>query len=162
MTGDEMFGHAHLTTYATHLVLEQPLQGLAQLQVHLLGQSTHVVVALDDLTRDVERLDAVGINGALSEPTGIGNLTSLSIEHLDEVAADNLTLLLRVGNACQVAKELLGGIDTNHVQTKHFVVVHDLLELVLAQHAVVDEDTGEALTNGLVQQDSSHAGIDTT
>ena len=112
-----MFGHAHLTTYATYLVLEQPLQGLAQLQVHLLRQSTHVVVTLDDLTRDVERLNAVGIDGALGQPFSIGNLTSLCIEHLDEVATNNLTLLLRVGNACQVAKELLRGIDTNDVQT---------------------------------------------
>ena len=39
MALDEPFGHLQLVTYAAHLVLEQPLQRLAELQVHLLGQS---------------------------------------------------------------------------------------------------------------------------
>ena len=75
--------------------------------MHLLGQTAHVMVTLDDLTRDVERLDAVRIDGTLRQPLGISNLLSLSIEHLHEVATDNLALLLWVGNTCQVAKELL-------------------------------------------------------
>ena len=107
MAGDEMLGHAHLTAHAAHLVLEQPLQGLAELQVHLLGQSAHVVVALDHLARDVERLDAVGIDGALGQPLGVGNLLSLGIEDLHEVAAYDFALLLGVGDAGQVGKELL-------------------------------------------------------
>ena len=162
MTGDEVLGHAQLTTHATYLVLEQPLQGLAQLQVHLLRQSSHVMVALDDLTRDVQRLDTVGIDGALCQPFGIGNLLGFGIEHLDEVATYNLTLLLWVSDTCEVAKELFAGIDANDVQTQTTVVVHHLCELVLAQHAMINEDTGEAVADGLVQKNSSNAGVNTT
>ena len=161
VTRDEVFGHLQLTAYATHFVLEQPLQGFAELEVHLLGQTAHVVVALDDLARDVERLDAVGIDGALSEPFGVGNLLGLGIEHFDEVATDDLTFLFGFGNACEVGKELLAGIDANDVQAQHLVVVHDLLELVLAQHAVVDEDTRQAIADGLVQQHGGNGAVDT-
>ena len=65
---DEMLGHAHLAAYAAHLVLKQPLEGFAELKVHLLGQASYVVVALDDFAGDVERLDAVGVDGALGKP----------------------------------------------------------------------------------------------
>ena len=102
-----MLRHAHLTAHAAHLVLEQPLQGFAELKVHLLWQSAHVVVALNHLARDVERLDAIGIDGALGQPLGVGNLLSLGIEDLHEVAAYDFAFLFGVGNAGQVSKELL-------------------------------------------------------
>ena len=117
MTRNEMFGHTELTAHTAYLVLEQPLQRFAELQVHLLGKSADIMVALDDLARDVERLDAVGIDGALSQPLGIGNLLSLGIEDLHEVASYNLTLLLRVGDSSEVSEELLAGIDADDVQT---------------------------------------------
>ena len=107
MAGDEMLRHAHLTAHAAHLVLKQPLQGLAELQVHLLGQSAHVVVALDYLARNVERLDAIGIDGALGQPLGVGNLLGLGIEHFHEVAAYDFAFLFGVGDTGQVGKELL-------------------------------------------------------
>ena len=71
MASDEVFGDAELSAHAAHLVLEEPLQRLAQLEVHLLGQSAHVVMALDDLARDVEALDAVGVDGALGKPVAL-------------------------------------------------------------------------------------------
>ena len=106
MARDEMLGHTQLTPHTAHLVFEQPLQGLAQLQVHLLGQAAHIVVALDNLARNVERLDTVGIDGTLGQPLGIGNLLGLGIEHLYEISADDLALLLRVCNTRQIGKEL--------------------------------------------------------
>ena len=69
--------------------------------------------------------------------------------------------MLRIGNASQIGKELLRGIDTNHVESQAAVVVHHLLELVLAQHAMIDKDTSEAVADSTVQQHGSHTGIDT-
>jgi hypothetical protein len=69
MALDEVFGHLQLTTYTAHLVFEEPLEGFAELEVHLLRQSANIVMALDDLPRDVERLNAVGVDGALGKPT---------------------------------------------------------------------------------------------
>ena len=162
MAGDEMLRHTELTPHTTHLVLEQPLQRLAELQAHLLRQSSHIVMALDDLARDVQRLDTVWIDGTLRQPLGIGDLLRLGIEHLHEVAADDLTLLLRLIDTSQVSEELLAGIDTDHVEAQYFIVVHHLTELVLTEHTVIDEDTGEAVADGSVQQHGSNGGVDTS
>ena len=137
MARDEVLGHTHRAAHAAHLVLEEPLQRLAELEVHLLGQAADVVVALDDLARDVETLDAVGIDRALSEPLRTRLLLGLGIEDLDEVAADDLALLLGVGDASEVGEELLGGIDADDVETETLVVLHDVAELILAEHAVI-------------------------
>ena len=159
MTGNQMFRHSHLTPYATYLVLEQPLQRFTKLQVHLLRQTAYVMMALDGLSRNIQALDTVGINRSLRQPLGIGYFPSFRIEHLHEVAADNLTLLLRIGHSLQILEELRTGIHANHVQPQTLVVVQHILELVLTQHPVVYEDTGQILTDSLVQQHSGHGGI---
>ena len=161
MTGDEMLGHTQLAAHTAHLVLEQPLQRLAELQMHLLGQSTHIVVALDDLAGNIETLDTVGIDGSLSQPLGAFYLLGLGIEDLDEITAYNLALLLGIGHAGKDGKELVAGVDAHHVETETLVVVHHIGELVLAQHAVVYEDTGEVVTDGAVQQHGCHRRVDT-
>ena len=53
MTGNQMFGHSQFASHAAYFVLEQPLQRFAQTEVHLLGQTAHVVMALDGLARNV-------------------------------------------------------------------------------------------------------------
>ncbi len=108
-------------------------------------------MALDDHTRDAQTLYAVGINRSLRQPLGIGNLLRLSVEHLHEVPTDNLAFLLWVAHAFQVLEELLTGIYANHVKTQSLISLHHFLELILAQHAVVYEDTSKVATDGLVQ-----------
>ena len=161
MTLDETLRHLQLIAHAAHLVLEQPFQRFAELKLHVLGQPAHVVVALDGHAGDAQALDAVGIDGALSEPFGVGDLLSLGVEDLHEVAADDLALLLRVSDAFEVLEELLAGIHADDVQSQTVVGFHDLLELILAQHAVVDEDTREVLADGTVEQGSADAGVHT-
>ena len=161
MAGDEMLGHAQLASHAAHLVLEEPFQRLTQLQVHLLGQSAHIVVALDYLTGDVEALYTVGIDGALCKPFGSLYLLGFGIEHLYEVAAYDFAFLLRIGHSGQVGEELLAGIHTHHIQAKALIVVHHIAELVFAQHAVVYEDAGEPVADGSVQQHGGHGRVDT-
>ena len=162
MTGNQMFGHSQLTPHTTYLILKQPLQRLTKLQVHLLRESTDIMMALDHLTRDIKRLNAVGIDGSLCEPFGIGNLLGLGIKHLHKVATDNLTFLFRICHTCQVGKEFLTGIDAYHIESQHLVVFHHLRKLILAQHTVIHEDTGQVLTNGSIQQDSCNRGVHTT
>ena len=99
MARNEVFGHSELATDAAHLVLEKPLQRFAEFQMHFLGQSADVVVALDDLARDVERLDAVGVNRALRQPLRVGDFVGLFVEYFHEVATDDFALLFGVGNA---------------------------------------------------------------
>ena len=130
-------------------------------------------MALDDLARDVQALDAVGIDGALGKPADCTLLTShgrrgiddgfcLGIKHLDKVAANNLALLFRVGDAGEIGEELGTGIDTHDIETKALIVVHHLTELILAQHAVVDKDTRQAGADGTMEQHGGNGGIDTS
>ena len=116
MSLDETVGHAQLATHTAHLVLEQPLKRLAQLQVHFLGQSAHIMMTLDSHACDGQALDAVGVDGSLCQPTGIRDFVRLGIEHLDKVASDDFAFLLGVGHTRQVGKELVAGIYANHVQ----------------------------------------------
>ena len=152
MTSDEMLRHTQRATYATNLILEQPFQWLTKLKVHLLRKTTHIMMALDNFSCDIQALDTVRIDSALCKPLSTFNLLSLSIEDLYEVATDNLTLLLRICNASKVSKKLLACIYTNNIQAQALIVVHNITELVLAQHAMVNKDTGKVLANCTMKQ----------
>ena len=116
-------------------------------------------MALDDLARDVQALYAVGVNGALCQPAGIGYLVGFGVEHLHEVATDDFTLLFRVGHALQVLEEFLRRIHADDVQPEALVVVHHVLEFVLAQQAMVHEDAGQVLPDSAVQQHGGYRRI---
>ena len=157
-----MLGHTQLTTHTTHLVLEEPFQRLTQLQVHLFGQATHIVMALDDLAGDIQTLDAVGINRTLGQPFGIRYLVGLGIKDINETLADYLALTLGFCYAGQLAEEFLAGIDAYHIEPQTLVVVEHIAELVLAQHTVVHENTGEVAADGLVEQNGGYRAVHTT
>ena len=107
------------------------------------------------------RFDHVGVDRALRQPFGVGALLGFGLEDFDELAADDLALLLGVGNALQVPHELLGGVD---VDDAHAEVAgkgtHHLLGFVEAQQAVVDEYAGQLVTDGAMQQRGNDRGID--
>ncbi len=75
--------------------------------------------------------------------------------------ADGLALLLRVGDARKFAEEARRGVhmDERDVVGAAEQALH-LLRLALAQQAVIDEDAGERVADGLVQQDGGDGGID--
>ena len=100
------------------------------------------MVALDGLagTFDAAALDDVRIDGALTEPLGVGDELSLSIKHIDKGLAYSLALLLGVLDASQHIVEALLGVDTLHVETHIFIALKHTLELVFTQQAVVNED----------------------
>ena len=159
MAGDEVFGHPELASHAAHLVLEQPLQRLAELEVHLLGQSAHIMMALDDHPGDAEALDAVGVDGALGKPFGVGDFLGFGVEHVDEAGADDLALALGFSDAFQFTEELLAGIHADDVEAETLIVAHHVLELVFAEQAVIDEDASEVFADGAVEQYGAHGGI---
>ena len=106
-----------------------------------------------------QALDAVGVDGALRQPAGVGDFARLGVEHFHEVAADDLALLLGVADAFQVLEELLAGIHADDIQAQALIVVHHVVELVLAQQAVVHENAGQVLADGAVQQHGGHGRI---
>src|SRR2546425_1011671 len=75
--------------------------------------------------------------------------------------ADDFALLFRIADAAQRRIELLGGVDVDDLHV-HVLRegVHHLRRLVQAQEAVVDEDAGELLADGAVDERRGDRGID--
>ena len=163
MAVEHLGGHAQQAANRSDLVLEQAVHRLDQLELQILGQAAHVVVRLDDALRvAVQRngLQDVRIDGPLAQEGGV-DLAGRLGEDVDELLADNLPLRLRVADARQLVEEAVRGVDVLEV---HVVVLLedllDLLGLVLAQQPVVDEDAGEAVADGLVDEHGDHGGVD--
>ena len=107
------------------------------------------------------RLDDVGVERALHQEVGLADLVRLLLEDADELLADDLALLLGVGDAGQLGQEALLGLHVHqrHVEVAAEGVLH-LLALVLAHEAVVHEDAGELVADRLVGEQGRHGGID--
>ena len=109
--------------------------------MHLLRQASDVVMTLDYLSRNVKTLYAVGIYRTLSKPLCTGYLLCFGIENLNEITADNLALLFRIGNSRQVGKEFLARIYADNIKSETFIIVHNITKLVLTKHAMIYKDT---------------------
>ena len=110
VTPDDIVGQAQVFADHADLVLEEVAQRLDQLEAELGGQAADVVVQLDVgglAGRPVAGLDHVRVERALGEEPGVRDLAGLGLEHLDELVADDLALLLRVGHAGQGREEWL-------------------------------------------------------
>ena len=129
--------------------------------MHLLGQTTNVVVAFNYFAGDVQALNAVRVDGTLGQPFCTGDFLCLCVEHLHEVSADNLSFLFRVAHPCQVVEEFCGSIHADYVQPQTLIVVHHIAELIFSKHAVVNEDAGQILAYGAVQQHGCHRRVNT-
>ena len=105
-------------------------------------------------------LENVGIDGALSQEADAVELGGFLGKDLDEDPADDLALLLRVGNPCQLIQKTVDGVDVDEVCI-HLVAedLDDLLGLALAQQTVVDVHTGKLFADGLDQQSRDDRGI---
>ena len=51
LAGENLLGHAEVAANAANLIFEKIAQRLNELEFHALGQSAHVVMALDGLAR---------------------------------------------------------------------------------------------------------------
>ncbi len=77
---------------------------MISLKVHVVGQTADVVVALDDgASPPSAGLDDVGVDGALGQKVDAADLLGLFLKDADELLADDLALLLRLGDARQLA-----------------------------------------------------------
>ena len=101
-----------------HFVLEQLAQRLDQLEAHALGQAADVVVALDRRRRPDHRhaLDHVGIERALGEEVELADVLGRVLEDVDELGADDLALLLGIGDAGEPRQEARRRVDDDQRQ----------------------------------------------
>ena len=126
-----------------HLVLEQELDGFHQFESEFLRKASDIMMGLDSVA-----LEDVGIDRSLTEELDALDLPRLLLEDGDELGADDLPLLLGVGDPLQFAEETVRGVHVDEIGV-HLVAEHvdDLLRLSLAQESVVDVHAGEVLSN---------------
>ncbi len=117
------------------------------------------MVALDGVPVAAAGFDPVGGDGALDEHLGAG-LLGFAFEDTDELLADDLAFLLRLGDTGQGIEVFVGGVDHSEVQTHAFVHGLDLLRLVLAHEARVHVDGVQAVADGLLDDLGGDAGVD--
>ena len=111
--------------------------------------------------RGARGLDHVGIDRALREPAHVFELRGLALEHLDEHAADDLALLLRVRDAVEGGEELRFRVDSDHVRAEVLPEHgHHVVALVEAQEARVDEHADELVADRRVQQRRDDRRVD--
>ena len=160
---DHPLRHAELLADAAHLVLEQQPQRLDELHLHVVGKAADVVVRLDRRgdALGAARLDHVAVQRPLHEPLDVAELPRLLLEDADELAADDLALLLRLLDAGEQLEEAVLRL---HVDERDVEVLaerlDDLLRLVLAQQSVVDEDARELVADRLVHEQRRDRGVD--
>jgi hypothetical protein len=117
-------------------------------------------------------LDHVGIEGALDEELdGVivrarvraDDVAGGLLEDPDELSPDDLALLFRVTDPGERGQEAVLGIDDHQVDPGRVdEVLLDLLGLAGAQQAVVDEDTGQLVTDRALDERSRHRGVHAT
>ncbi|MGY3680318.1 hypothetical protein ACVWXU_003941 [Streptomyces sp. TE33382] len=135
------------------------------------GRAAHVVVGLDvGGAGAAAGLDDVRVEGALDEEgdilarrAGLRDELGLGLlEDADELAADDLPLLLRVGDPGEGVEEALLGVDDLERDARGGdEVLLDLLGLALAHQPVVDVDTGQLGADGLLHEGRGDRGVHT-
>ena len=143
--------------------LKRRLRGFEELELHVFREAADVVVALDDragVAVDGDALDHVRVGRALGEEGGVRDVRAGVVEDLDELAADDLAFAFGLGDSGELGEEAVGGVD---VHERHFEraaeELADAFGLVLAEQAVVHEDAGELVADGLVNERGRHGGI---
>jgi hypothetical protein len=115
-------------------------EGLDQLELHVLEQTTDVVMRLDGGARALETdaLNDVGVERSLQQPFDLPpvrlcglELGSLRLEHVDERVSDDLSFLLWVLDTVQTGEEEIGRVDDGQVHAEilveHFVHLSSLV-----------------------------------
>ena len=161
-------GQTERRAQRAHLVLEEMIQGLNQVEMHALREGNQIVVRLNRARLPAglacAALDDVGVDGALGQVLHRTPVLSQVLRHgeelLPELRADDAALLLRVGHAAQKLQVALLGVhvDEVHVELLREHLFH-FLGLALAQKAVVHEHAGQLLADGASAQGRHHGRV---
>ena len=81
-------------------------------------------------------------------------------EDVDERRADDLALLLGIGDAGQAVEEQPRGVDEHERQLQPLEPPPNLCRFVEPQHAVVDEDAGQPVADGAMDQQRRDRRVD--
>ena len=120
------------------------------------------MVGLDGGVVGTTRFDDVGVEGALDEVSGVGELGGDFLEDADERRSDDLAFLFGIGHAGERGQEPVGGFDVDEIDVE--LASERLLDLVgfaEAEQPGVDEDAGQLIPDGLVHERRRDGRVDT-
>eukprot|EP00955_Chlamydomonas_euryale_P039098 351299-Chlamydomonas_euryale.AAC.6 len=155
-----------------HLVLKQLTERLDERKLQVLGQPAHVMVALDGVRVLLAaagrraRLNHVGVQRPLHQELALVvdrllELVAERLEDLDELAANCLALVLRVGQALEPRHHRRDVVDARDGQVQVVLKrVHHALTLVEAQQPIVDKHAVQTVAQDLVHERRGHGGVD--
>ena len=92
--------------------------------------------------------------------SNLPELRRLRLEHVDERRADDLALLLRIGDAGEPIEEQRRRVDEDQRQLQPLEALADLRRLVEPQHAVVDEDARQLIADRAVNEQRRDRRVD--
>ncbi len=162
LTPDKFLRNAEFETRTADLVLKEDTQRLDDLlEIHIVRQTADIMMAFDHRGRAGSRLDHVRIDRSLHKEIHCADLFCFFFKDPDELRADDLAFLFRVGNAGKFSEEPVLGIDADQIDVELFAEdLLDLIPLVLPEKAVIDEDAGQLFADSLVDQDRGNRRID--
>src|SRR5574344_654486 len=117
-------------------------------------------MTLDGHSCDGQRFDAVRIDSSLGKEFHVLYLMCFFIEYINETLTDDLALAFRFGYTFQFVEEFLACIHSDDIQSQAFVIVHYILEFVLAEHSMIHKDAGKVFADGFIEQNGCDGGID--
>ena len=119
------------------------------------------MVALDDHALSAQAgLHHIGIDGTLSQEVHRADFLGLFLKDPDEFLADDLPLVLRLGNASQLAQEARSRVDAAHIHVE--LMLHHLLHmvsLVLPQQSVVHKNARQLIAHRPLQKRCRHRAV---
>ena len=108
-------------------------------------------------------LENVGPDGSLCQELHAVELSGFVSEYVDELLADDVSLLFGIRNACEFVKETVYRVDIDEVRV-HLVAENsdDLLGLAFAKKAVVYVNGNQLFADCLDQKRCYYRGINTS
>jgi hypothetical protein len=161
---DDFFGEAEFEAELADFVFEEAFEGLDEFEFHALGEAADVVVAFDHgggVAGDGDGFDDVGIEGSLGEEFGVADFFHGVFEDFDEGASDDFAFAFGFGDAFEALEEEASGVFV--VELDFEVLAEDFADdagFAVAEDAVVDEDAGELVADGLMDEGGGDAGVD--
>jgi hypothetical protein len=170
VTPDKLLWDSEVGSHDANLVLEELTKGLDNLELHVGGETSNVVVGLDGGGGSLEgkRLNHVGVKSSLEKEVDVStgllhDTVGLTLEDLNEEVSNDLTLLLRLLNTLEAGQELSAGVNNGKVDSEVLGQgLVDGLTLVETHDTVVDEDSVETVSNGPLHQLGSYGRVDTS
>lgn len=98
----DLLRQAQFATHRSHLILEEELERLDQLQTHISRQAAYVVMRLDPVRTGPSgagALDDIRVDGALGQELEIAQPPCLALKDAHELGANDPPLFLRVRDA---------------------------------------------------------------